>query len=132
MNQTGALRLELPSRPEAASAARIAVRKLNDTLQLGYERLQDVQLVVTELVANAVCHGSRAGERITVAFRIDDDSLRVAVSDEGCGFDPERLEPSDPCAPDGRGLTIVAALARRWGVDGATVWCEVARASSPA
>lgn len=125
MNQAALVRLDLPSRPEAASTARGTMRRLNESLQLGYERLQDLQLLVTELVTNAVRHGSRAGERITVAVRADEDTVRVDVSDRGRGFDPERLEPSDPMAPDGRGLTIVAALARRWGVDGATVWFEV-------
>jgi anti-sigma regulatory factor (Ser/Thr protein kinase) len=125
MNQAALMRLDLPSRPEAASAARGAVTRLNGSLQLGYERLHDLQLLVTELVTNAVRHGSRGGEGITVAVRADDDTVRVDVCDGGGGFDPERLKPCDPESPEGRGLTIVAALARRWGVDGATVWAEV-------
>jgi uncharacterized protein DUF4913/histidine kinase-like protein len=51
------LSLRIPKRPEAASAARRALTSLNGDLHLvSSERLQDVQLMATELVANAIRH----------------------------------------------------------------------------
>lgn len=53
------LSLELPSRAEAASAARKALSSLSGALHLiSSERLADAQLLVTELVTNAVRYGS--------------------------------------------------------------------------
>ena len=51
------LSLRLPSRPEAASAARKALASLNGDLHLiSSERLIDAQLLTSEIVANAVRH----------------------------------------------------------------------------
>jgi anti-sigma regulatory factor (Ser/Thr protein kinase) len=132
MDQAALLRLDLPSRPEAAAAARKAVRTLNESLHLlGEERLQDLQLLVTELVTNAVRHGACAGGGIVVAFRVDQRILRVDVRDHGLGFDPALVRHPSPGSLAGRGLTIVAALAHRWGVEraaGTTVWFELSPA----
>jgi len=125
------LELTLPDRPEAPAAARKALASLNGSLHLVSEtRLLDAQLMVTELVANAVRHSGRADEPVSMSVRATRAAMRVEVSDSGSGFDrPPALAPPTHRA-GGRGLSIVAALAHRWGVDDSattTVWFEIDR-----
>ena len=88
----------------------------------------DVALVVSELVANAVKHGSGPiGLRVDVNEADDTTTVRIAVRDEGNGR---------PAPDDGYGLHIVGHLAIAMGVDadahGKTVWAELrARATAP-
>jgi anti-sigma regulatory factor (Ser/Thr protein kinase) len=123
------LEFELPGRAEAPSAARKALSSLNGTLHLvSEERLRDVQLLVTEVIANAVRHGSRDDGAVKLTVRADEGTLRVEVTDHGSGFDPERLPPPSTERGGGWGLEIVASVARQWGVehDGSTtVWFEI-------
>ncbi|MEY2438388.1 MAG: hypothetical protein QOF97_3224 [Acidimicrobiaceae bacterium] len=86
----------------------------------------DLELVVSELAANAVRH---ARTRYQVTIEVGADAVVVEVHDESRAL-PERRDPR-PTDGGGRGLMIVEALSRRWGVrpvagDGKTVWAELA------
>lgn len=80
-----------------------------------------VQLLVSELVTNAVLH-ARTG--CTVRLIYDDSHLRVEVGD-GNPAAPSRRRYSEQSGT-GRGLALVEALAQDWGVDsvpdGKVVW----------
>jgi len=90
----------------------------------------DVALVVSELMTNALLHGSLRDRLIRVRITVTGVVLRVEVSDPR----GERL-PS-PCSVEeveetdqfGRGLLLVGALCRRWGWEphsvGKTVYAE--------
>jgi anti-sigma regulatory factor (Ser/Thr protein kinase) len=85
---------------------------------------QVIELLTGEVVANAVVHGPEHG-RVRVAVRIDHRGVRVAVTDESPGR-PQVQHPA-PTAVSGRGMALVEALSRTWGVDehgdeGKTVW----------
>jgi anti-sigma regulatory factor (Ser/Thr protein kinase) len=88
--------------------------------------IDDAQLVVTELVTNAILHSK---SDCTVTIDLGAQKLRIAVTDNGNGV-PEP-QPFDLTREGGRGLLIVATLADAWGVipeDGAagkTVWAEL-------
>jgi anti-sigma regulatory factor (Ser/Thr protein kinase) len=81
-------------------------------------------LMVDELATNAITHARTA---FWVSACRQPGGLRVEVGDES----PRAAVLGDPVAQaeSGRGLQIVAALARRWGTDrdedGKTVWFEV-------
>lgn len=85
---------------------------------------EDAQLIVTELVTNAICHGRGP---VTVRLRADSDSLLIEVSDTL----PAPPEPYAHAvdAECGHGLDIVTGLSRSWGYDlergGKTVWALV-------
>ncbi|MBD0735755.1 hypothetical protein BGM09_21895 [Streptomyces sp. CBMA29] len=85
--------------------------------------IDDVQLLVSELVTNAL----RYGEDGEIAFRlvITLQGVLIAVND-GSGRRP-RLSVVDDESETGRGLFLVAAIAEDWGVspDGTTTWCTL-------
>ena len=93
----------------------------------------DAALVISELVGNAVRYARPlAGGVLEVTWTIRPGCLRLTVSDGG-GVSVPRRHAAGPDDIRGRGLTIVAALAREWGVEthqnGAgpvsTVWVEL-------
>jgi anti-sigma regulatory factor (Ser/Thr protein kinase) len=110
-----------PTWTAVREARRIVARQLAQ--HIGEETLDDVLLVVSELVTNAVLHG-----RGDVDLRMELDRGRItgAVSDEGHGFTPRRRRP-DPSRVGGHGLHIVARVADRWGLTAGTthVWFEI-------
>jgi anti-sigma regulatory factor (Ser/Thr protein kinase) len=123
------LEFELPGRAEAPSAARKALSSLNGSLHLvSDERLRDVQLAVTEVIANAVRHATPEEGAVKLIVRANEEIVRVEVTDQGAGFDPATVPRPSTDRGGGWGLEIVAAIARQWGVehDGATtVWFEI-------
>src|SRR3954468_13822549 len=110
--------------PEAVPAARQAVREMDE---LDMSTRQVVELLVSELVTNAVRHGaSDPHESILVRANRTNGAVRVEVCDEGQGFN-HRGEAPAAMEPGGRGLLLVDTLASRWGVlDGHPncVWFE--------
>jgi anti-sigma regulatory factor (Ser/Thr protein kinase) len=129
------LALELPSRPAAAAAARKALTALNGSLHLvSPKRLLDAQLLISEVVTNAVRHGGGGEDPIQVLVHADPETMRVEISDQGPGFDPDQIPVPSPDATERWGLQIVAALAHRWGADredGTVVWFEIDRPQRP-
>jgi anti-sigma regulatory factor (Ser/Thr protein kinase) len=116
------------ARPEAPREARRALVGL----ALPEETREHLALLVSELVTNSLRHAGLSGrDRIGVEVVNDSDAVRLEVHDGGDGFAfSPAVEYEGPPVPDGRGLAIVAALSKHWGVDcerdGCTVWCEVA------
>jgi len=121
--------VELPGGLQASAAARGVVA---DTLSGVASRgeLDDLLIIVTELVNNAVVHGGAAdaGERVLVHVAAADERLRAEVSSRGAAF--ELRAPSAVDEPGGFGLLLVDQLSSRWGVDGGDdfcVWFEIDR-----
>ena len=91
--------------------------------------LADVVAVVAELVGNSIRHaGPLPGGVVRVAWRVRGTAVEVRVTDGGAPNIPMPRE-AGPEELDGRGLTIVQALADRWGVEhdglGQSVWAEL-------
>jgi anti-sigma regulatory factor (Ser/Thr protein kinase) len=91
--------------------------------------LDTVQLLVSELVTNAVLHAASAP---TVAIHLFDDHVHVEVLDDR-NQDARLTEAHDD--ESGRGVALVDALAERWGTivveAGKIVWFDVARTPLP-
>jgi anti-sigma regulatory factor (Ser/Thr protein kinase) len=90
-------------------------------------RIDDLVLMASELITNAVLHG-RGG--IQVVLALSGGLVRVEVVDDGQAMArPRALQPG-PDVMTGRGLAIVDALSDAWGngrdAHGRTrVWLEV-------
>jgi anti-sigma regulatory factor (Ser/Thr protein kinase) len=117
--------------PTAATQARTDVTERLAAL-LGASLLEDVRLLVTELITNALRHGRlTAGDRVSVKASVAEDVVRIEVRDPGNDGDVALREPG--ARGGGYGLYLVEQLARRWGVDrrdGTVVWCELARGAA--
>ncbi len=115
-------------RHDAASAAVVRAHLGEDLAARSVTRdsVADVLLVATELIGNAVVHSSDVGD-LDVGWDIADDSVIVRVHD-GSSEAPNPRQV-DAGSTNGRGLTIVAALAEEWGVnhvaEGKQVWARV-------
>jgi anti-sigma regulatory factor (Ser/Thr protein kinase) len=113
--------------PRKRGAPALARRSLTRSFAGEVERdaLRTAELLVSELVTNAVMHGRG---KITLRAQVDEDRLLVEVIDEGEGFE-RTVRHSDFDNVGGRGLAIVDAEASRWGIhEGTThVWFELER-----
>ncbi len=108
----------LNARPEEARTARHFVRELLTCW--GLESMaDDAEMIVDELVVNAVLHGSRSGMRPGASSVLRLCMLRrvgevmLAVVDPG-NETPMPRQP-DWTGENGRGLQIVGALSHVWG-----------------
>jgi serine phosphatase RsbU (regulator of sigma subunit)/PAS domain-containing protein len=86
--------------------------------------LDDTELVVSELVTNATLHGRPP---FTLRVRVG-EGVRIEVEDAGAHLPV--LLPAETASTTWRGLSLVAAVATRWGVDalaggGKRVWAEL-------
>ena len=113
--------------PAAPAQAREARRFLAAILD-GHPATDDAVLCLSELVTNASVHSrsSEPGGCFTVRAQLHDCLLRVEVRDGGGPW----IWPAYADEQHGRGLLIVAQLARAWGRTGDsetgwTVWYEI-------
>lgn len=111
------------TRLEEVAIARAGVRR--EVAAAGGDELADaVALVASELITNALLHG---GGWAGVSVTVHEGCARLSV------FDHERRAPivgvATESAMTGRGLRLVAAYAKGWGVtpleDGKEVWAEI-------
>jgi len=116
----------LPAHTVSPAIARAHTARLLDPV-VSSEHRGVAQLVVSELVTNAVMYGS---EPITLELELERERLRIEVFDSDAAVDDARPDPQQR-APSlgGRGLQIVDALAESCGVEGRpggkTVWAVV-------
>ncbi|MEV6200255.1 ATP-binding protein [Streptomyces sp. NPDC051771] len=120
--------LQLSSTPRGARLARLlAVEQLR---RWGLDHVVEaVEQVVAELANNAVTHGHVPGRDFRVRVVVTGAAVRVEVTDTR-GDRVPLVEPASPGAENGRGLLVVEALSRGWGVQQGpapqkTVWAEL-------
>lgn len=102
------MELELPATPPSVRAARSAVSRAPAVLALDPQWRDDVVLIVSELVSNAVA-AAPAGTSVAVRVEEAPGCLTVEVRnvvDDAPHF-PERPSMPPPPQPNGRGLALV-------------------------
>ena len=123
------LEFSTASEPQAVGQARRALAALEE-FHSDDQVAADVRLLVSELVSNAVTHGSQRQREVELVAGVHHHTLRVEVFDGGPGFTlGEGQSQPNPEAPSGRGLYLLRRLADRYGVDdaneGGKVWFEI-------
>jgi anti-sigma regulatory factor (Ser/Thr protein kinase) len=111
---TRPIRRVFPGREDQVACAREFVRRKIQPCPV----LDEAVLLTSELCANALQHtasGNGGAFEVTV-FRLA-CSLRIEVRDEGATTIPavRTVDDLDDPAECGRGLELVALIARRWG-----------------
>ena len=96
-----------PAAADSVATARASVARWLDTRSVDGMLADDVAIVVSEACTNAVLHGYP--DRPVGSFRVvaenTNGTVRVTVTDDGCGMVP------DPDSPGrGFGLPVIAAL----------------------
>lgn len=121
----------LPPEPAAAAGARRFLR--HSLTAVPEDALDIVLLLASELVSNAVRHGSG---QVQVTLESEDSAhptwVRVSVSDDNPAPPqprPQLFQEGGLPAESGRGLLLLERLASRWGVTpappGKQVWFEL-------
>jgi anti-sigma regulatory factor (Ser/Thr protein kinase) len=109
----------------SSRAPQLARRRLNEFIGLIESfLLDDLRIVTSELVSNAVAHSGKAGgDPITVKTRLASSVMRVEVIDYG-----ERVVAL-PAHPHKRsGLGVIHEISDRWSAAAKTpfsVWAEI-------
>jgi anti-sigma regulatory factor (Ser/Thr protein kinase) len=121
------LELQLPHTSDSVRRARRTIAAFLDPSEVPVTVVEDLLLLVSELVTNAVVH---AGSPAVVRLDADVERIKVAVADRDPEKAPKMAEP-EPLSPSGRGVLLVDRLASRWGVEpqrsGKVVWFELPR-----
>ena len=120
------LAFELSAGSMAGVEARRALLAGNGALPIAIR--DELLLLVTELVTNAVRHANAGPDRaVRVELSRLSDCVRVAVFDGGAGFRAE--PPAERDEADGWGLVLVDRVADRWAVtptaSGTCAWFEL-------
>ncbi|MGH9042456.1 MAG: ATP-binding protein [Acidimicrobiia bacterium] len=119
-------RTPLGGSPATAGTARRYVRQMLVAQHVDEKVTGIVELLTSEVVTNALLH-ARGAEELSVY--VWPTVIRVEVDDPSALLPTRRRAGVD--AVSGRGLNIVNALARSWGVEpgprGKRVWFEVDR-----
>jgi anti-sigma regulatory factor (Ser/Thr protein kinase) len=132
---TPAFRARFPVEPVSVPTSRRFVADGLASLGRG-ELAETATLCVSEMATNATLHSG--GHFMYVGVRPLHDGVRVSVEDDGTTpastVTPRRGLVDEPAAvlagaTTGRGLMIVSAVSRRWGVDerspGLRVWADI-------
>lgn len=118
-----------PDPRDVATARRFVTERCRDW---GCGNLvEDAELVVSELVTNALVHGE---SRCELRVGLSEAALRLHVLDHGPGMpDPQDARQGDE---HGRGLLLISVICAAWGVEalpagGKIVWAELLRPQGP-
>ena len=122
--------LDLPTAPESARAARRFAHAALTEWRLP-ALADDVDLVISELITNALLHAradrrAAEGASIRLDLEYDGDGLYCRVTDSSAL--PPTPEDAADTAESGRGLLLVEALSASWGWkpegNGKIVWAR--------
>ncbi|MEU3185550.1 ATP-binding protein [Streptomyces sp. NPDC006923] len=127
MRDTLRLSLSFQPRPRRVEHMRRITGTLLQQCGVHEEAVATVQLLVSEIVTNAVLHGHGPRVRFSLSCDRSGDVL-IEVDDYARG----RVEVRRPGPEEenGRGMFLVASLARDWGRRGTCTWCTVSTAAA--
>lgn len=108
--------INFPSQIKNVSYAENLVDEISEKYDLSSEIYGNILVSLVEAVNNAVTHGNKLDPNKVVKIKcvLENDLLEFVVTDEGKGFDFERLPdptlPENIEKPDGRGIFLMKHL----------------------
>jgi anti-sigma regulatory factor (Ser/Thr protein kinase) len=125
---------QLPHRVDSVPAARAFLTQLLHGWEVADDVIDDASLLTTELMSNAVEHGSGV---VDLEIAVQDGLLHIGVHDDSVEL-PTQHDAASTSLEGGRGIWLVQSIARDWGSDssnrepGKTVWFELTTLRAPA
>ena len=122
----------VPHRVDSIPAARAFLTRLLHGWDVSDEVIEDASLLTTELMSNAVEHGTGI---VHLEIAVHDGLLHIGVHDDAVELPVKREASSSRL--QGRGIWLVQSIARDWGSDssgaepGKTVWFELTTLRAP-
>jgi serine/threonine-protein kinase RsbW len=110
-------RLKIESKMSNLRIIENAIDEITNTIGINQDNYGKILVATLEAVNNAITHGNKANPQMLVDVEIvvDNNELKVTVTDEGPGFNPSSIP--DPTAPEnieelsGRGVFLMTKLA---------------------
>lgn len=110
-------RLKIESKMSNLRIIENAIDEITNTIGINQDNYGKILVATLEAVNNAITHGNKANPQMLVDVEIvvDNNDLKVTVTDEGPGFNPSSIP--DPTAPEnieelsGRGVFLMTKLA---------------------
>ena len=109
--------LQLPSQRDSITQLELLIEDIADKFQIAEDTFANMMTCLNEAVNNAIVHGNHEdpNKKVIVNAEIDGRRIIWTVTDEGTGFDPDKIP--DPTAAEnlenlsGRGVFIIKHLA---------------------
>ncbi|MGC8861432.1 MAG: ATP-binding protein [Armatimonadota bacterium] len=104
---------EVPGRPTMLALIRSRVVEFARLMPFSDEEIEDIRLAVGEAGANAIRHGAAARPcKVRVRMERRPRSLKISITDRGCGFDPASVKPPalGSLEEGGRGIAIMRSV----------------------
>ena len=104
------IEITISSRFENIELVQVIAEHLCENAGMDEDGSHWIGMAVREAVANAIKHGNKLDvtKKVNATFELNGHELAITISDEGTGFDPEKV--SDPLNPQnlmktsGRGI----------------------------
>lgn len=109
--------VRLPFAPSTPGIARTRLAGFLTIHRASNDVIDDALIVISEMIANAVCHGEPGQDgTIEISWSIKNSLLELSVLDGGVGGSLRPID-FDEDSLSGRGLAIINRVADRWWVD---------------
>lgn len=111
MAKTNQLTIEFTGIPENVPFARVAIAAFASQLDFTINDLEEIKVIVSEAVGNAIIHGynNSPGETVKIVASISDQTLTLCVEDTGKGIEDvaQAMEAGYSTDPERMGLGFV-------------------------
>lgn len=114
MHESPMSKMVIPSKLTELARVQEAIIQPAQALGYGKEEIFAIRLSVDEAVTNAIHHGNGddPSKKVTIEYSVEDQAVRITVSDEGEGFCPDGLpdptEEANLATPHGRGVMLMS------------------------
>ncbi|RED94136.1 ATP-binding protein [Marinoscillum furvescens] len=110
------IQIQIPSLSENIRIVESFIDNAKEKFELNDDIYGNIMIAVTESVNNAIIHGNKLSKdkNVSLRLKVDDNTLRFTVQDEGPGFDyndlPDPTAPENLDKPGGRGIFLMKNL----------------------